>query len=229
MVQMECVKQSTHRIGSWSPRVLTMDRQSGTLTISRHQHPTDVFYHTLLPSAVQTWPHFSLEMLNDDYYSNEAKLTLCIFGTTAAVPDVAAEEVAVVGIPLPSSHAGMAALSGTSFPPPSLPPAAAYTPLTAVAVNNTSAAVATRVTNRSRREKPGKFDAWVLRFTSKAPYNVAVQALAQLPGVKFSKKENLPGVGTCTKEVPFSAGALGALSVTTVPSHRSRRRGSAFQ
>jgi hypothetical protein len=209
-VQMDCLKQSTNNNDSWSTRVLTLDRQTNTLTVSRHRHPSDVFYHSLRPSAVQTWPHFSLETINDDFYSTEAKLTLCILGNVAAVPNFAVNEVALVGVTLPNITEVVAGLPGTSYPPPEYHPAYAAGDATRV---GTTTAAATGGIRRVRREKPGKFDAWVVRFQSKLAYDVALQMLIQMPDVTFSTKQNLPGFGANSRPMSFSAGRLGPLAM----------------
>lgn len=212
---MECLKQSTHNTDSWSTRVVTVDRLSGTLTVSRHRHPSDVFYHSLRPTVVQTWPHFSTETMNDDFYSTEAKLTLCILGTVASVPDfAAAEEVALVGIALPRTSEVIAELPDAVYPPPP------YTPATAASI----AAPSTSVTGRVRREKVGTFDAWVVRFVSKAAYNVALHMLSELPEVTFTRGQHQIGDGARADPMLFSAGRLGPLSLMTPSSSSSSKQ-----
>lgn len=43
--------------------------------------------------------------------------------------------------------------------------------------------------HKTRSEKPGSFDAWMLRFSSKESYDVAVQMLAVMEGVTFAGKQ----------------------------------------
>lgn len=217
-VQMECLKQSTHSADSWSTRVLTLDTATATLTISRHHHPDNVFYHSLTPSAVQTWPHFSRELVNDDFYSKEARLTLCVLGTVAAVPDFREEEVALLAIPMPPATAVSTEVTETAFPPPDYTPAMAA-PHTAVGVTDTAAATAM---GKMRKEKPGTFDAWVLRFTTKAAYVVALQVVGLLPHVQFAQSASALGVGETKKPVYFSSGGLSALSLMTVANERPK-------
>lgn len=241
-VQMECTKQSTFSADSWSRRILTVDRPSCTLTVSRHHHLRDVFYHALRVSAVQTWPHFSLDLINDDFYSREAKLTLCVLGTVAAVPDftVADDAVALVGIPLPNTQEVMSALPEVSYPPAEFhadEPTSTISTTTTTTLNTTVVSVTgdgqltglTPLTavggmGKTRREKPGKFDAWVLRFESQTAYDVAVQMLGQLPGVKFSKKPSQPGVGAHAKTTTFSAGRVGPLEMMMKDTSKHSRR-----
>lgn len=231
-VQMDCLKQSTCNVDNWSQRVLTVDRGSSTLTISRHHHPTDVFYHSLRPSEVQTWPHFSTEIFNDDFYSAEAKLTLCVLGTTAAVPDFTAsqtgEEVALVGIPLPLSNVEAASLPETPYPPPDYtpaPPPGAHVSIPAAGL--VTIAPTPTEKGRTRREKPGKFDVWVLRFASKTAYAVALHMLSQLPNVKFSRTQSRPGVHAGGKQPSFTAGRLGLLTIVPEPLKKTKSRSNA--
>lgn len=170
-VQIPCLKQGVVDGNTWSNRVLTMDRQSGTLTISRHNHPNNIFYHSLKPSVVQRWPHFCMDAIYNDCFSTEAKRTLCVSGTTSAVPDFSSEEMAFVAVPISSSSLATpmqreAASTGLSF-----------------------ASVDPTRKRKQRSGKVGGFDAWMLRFPSKESYEVAVQMLAVMEGVRFAGKK----------------------------------------
>lgn len=217
-VQIECVKQSTHNVDSWSARVVTLDTATSTLTVSRHRRPSDVFYHSLQPSIVQTWPHFSNELVSDDFYSREAKLTLCVLGTVAAVPEFREDEVALLAIPVPPASAEILEAAGTAYPP------SEYTSITAAAA--ASATTNTLAAGKTRREKAGKFDAWVLRFPTKAAYTVALQVLGQLPGLRFAQAATAlrtEGGSMRKKEVCFSTNGLGPLTMMMESSQKGKR------
>jgi hypothetical protein len=183
-VQVDCLKQGAVDTTKWSTRVLTVDSRTGTLTISRRGHPESVFYHSLKPSKVQRWPHFCPTAIDDNFSSTEAKRTVVVFGTTERVPDFTEEEVALVGIPLPPSSLLRDAVSQTSS---SYPEAAQAELPRRIPERLPSATTANKPSrNTVRHEKLGKFDVWVLRFPSKAAYNVAMHMLRNVLDVTFA-------------------------------------------
>lgn len=163
-VQLDCLEQGSLDSTNWSTRTLTIDTHTATLTISRCNHPANMFYHTLKLSTVQLWPHFCADATHDDFNSIEAKRTLCIFGTTAAVPDFTEEEVALVAIPLPLSAEGETAVMRH---------------LLQVQEQHhlVYPLIRTDTVHNQRRTTLGGYDAWILRFPSKALYDVAVRML----------------------------------------------------
>lgn len=174
-VQLDCLKQGSIDSHNWSVRTLTIDRHTGTLIISRRGRPEVTFYHALRPSVVQRWPHFCADATPDDFHSVEAKRTLCISGVTAAVPDFAEEEVALVGIPLPLTNIE------------------ATTAMTEAQQQRETVSYASAGASRSgkrRRCTPGSYDAWMLQFPSKVLYDVAVQILMEMPRVRFQESVN---------------------------------------
>lgn len=187
-VQFDCLKQGSIDSGSWSARSLTIDLRTRTITISRRSHPEVVLYHSLEPTNVQEWPNFCRETITERFSSAEAKRTVCILGTTAAVPAEREGEAALVGIPLSELQA-----TPSPFSPP--PPQAERL---------SRAAVARRLLGEperhpfsvdlSRREITGQYDAWTLRFPSKLSRDAAVRMLRAMPGVKFAgDPPSIPG------------------------------------
>lgn len=150
--------------------MLTVDRPTATLIISQRGCPENTLYHALQPSVVQQWPHFCPDTTDDDFNSVEARRTLCVLGTVAAVPELAVEEVALVGIPLPAESASAAVEAAVAHP------AVAHTPQSISSVR------------KARRCTPGKYDVWILRFASKVSYDVAVHMLREMPAVRFTER-----------------------------------------
>lgn len=191
-VQFDVLKQGSVDSGSWSERVLTIDTRTRTMTISRRGHPEVLLYHAVQPATVQEWPHFCREVIADTFHSREAKRTVCILGTTAAVPEGRRREAALVGIPLPFSSSSRSSRGSAATPSPSASPALSFqlaerSPLTPLdSPSTTAAAETTSPVEGCRREKFGCFDSWVLRFPSRISRDVAVQMLRSMSGVKFS-------------------------------------------
>lgn len=195
-VQIDCLKQGAFDSANWSARVLTIDSRTGTLTISRRGHPENTFYHALRPTSVQQWPHFCMTAIDDDYYSVEAKRTICFLGRTVPVPNFTEEEVALVGIPLSAS----AVAAGTTSPPstPQWPEMQHHdeesehneelqdAPEVIRSAPQRLPLTTTASSGKQRREKLNRFDAWVLRFPSKVAYDVAVHMLQDMFDVHFA-------------------------------------------
>lgn len=195
-VQMECAKQGSIDATKWSSRVLTVDTNTSTLTISRRGHPENLFYHSLKPSIIQLWPYFYADATHDDFYSVEAKRTLCILGTVAPVPDFVVEEVALVGIPLP--------LSTTDVP--------LETAMQVQAVDY--AAHRGGAVEKRRENTAGTRDAWVLRFDSKVSYDVVLKMLGGMPGLRFVGKSARKDTGDDSDTHIFHFIPLSSLSST---------------
>lgn len=172
-VQVSCLKQGVVDGHNWSKRILTLDKRTGTLTISRRNHPNNAFYHSLKPKVVQCWPHFCMDAICNDCFSAEAKRTLCVTGTAVSVPDfTGADDIALVAVPVPSSSL--------------------VTPMQRDASSTAASFVNAREQRRdkTRSVRGSEFDAWMLRLTSEASYKVVVQLLSEMEGVKFAGKRH---------------------------------------
>ena len=180
-VQVECLKQGTFASTKWTPRILTTDARTGTITISRRGHPENVFYHSLRPTTVQPWPHFCRDVFEDNFYSWKTKLTLCILGTTAPVPDFTMREVALAGIPLPPSAAveamQLVQYSHQQHQQPHV---------TQLVRTLDPSAPGDVSVGRAKCERAGRSTVWVLRFSSRVSYDVAVHMLREVLHVDFS-------------------------------------------
>lgn len=78
-------KQGMYERGRWSTRILTIDVDAGTATISRKSKPQDVLYRSLHVQKVEMWPHYSPYAIESSYDSLKAKMVLCITGTEVSL------------------------------------------------------------------------------------------------------------------------------------------------
>lgn len=194
-VQISCEKQGRDDTSSWSTRVLTVDPATGTLTISRHHHTNNVFYHSVQVKEIQQWPHFPRTTIDEAFESLHAKRTLCVLGREVPVPSFSLactenEDAA----PVPMQHGADATSDSSSSP------ATQYT------------FMAGDTHKKSRPLESGGWESWVIRFTTEDAYEVAVAALYQLPDVHFNPKHSTE---SATMEVfnppPVAAGLAGPL------------------
>ncbi|KPI88072.1 hypothetical protein ABL78_2848 [Leptomonas seymouri] len=161
--------------GSWSTRVLTLDTESGTVTISRRNHPDNVLYHSLKVLAVQMWPHFKPGGVGDHYESLETQMTLRIVGTEVPVPCFSFSDA-------------------TAANTPSL--ATLVTDGPATLVDTTQFAFIQGDTKRKSRPLrgdmvDGPYEMWMIRFTSIESYETAVALLQRLRNYDGSVKRVL--------------------------------------
>ena len=162
-------KQGTMFNGRWSTRTLTVDTATATATISRHNHPNNVLYHSIRVRYVQMWPRFDADAIDDDYNSLKAMMTMRIFGTEVPVPLFSFNDAAVAN----------ASLSPTSS-------AAARTTSSETA-STLSADYAFIAGDPKKKSRPlltsmedNLYEVWVIRFTTIESYEAAVQLLGSL-------------------------------------------------
>ncbi|KPA74434.1 hypothetical protein ABB37_09126 [Leptomonas pyrrhocoris] len=164
-------KRGTSAPGRWSTRILTIDTETATVTISRHNHPSNVLYHSLKVKVAQMWPRFKPTELDDDYESLDAKMTLRIIGAEVLVP-IFIEDDDDVASGTPSSSQ------------PTTKKAAA--PHGDGAVPNIEKFAFT-AGDSSKKSRPlrgdaidGLYEVWLIRFTSIESYEAAVALLQRL-------------------------------------------------
>lgn len=170
-------KQGTVASGSWSTRTLTIDTDTCTVTVSRHNHPNNVLYHSLEVKVVQMWPRFRPDMLDDDYQSLKAKMTLRIVGKEVPVPYFSADDAAVVNtssLSTPSRSAG-------------------GNPDSVLSNSADFAFIAGDTSKKSRplqiQDGDELYEVWMLRFTSIESYEAAVTLLGCLKNPDGSTKK----------------------------------------
>lgn len=83
--QIAVRKQGMYERGRWSTRILTIDVDAGTVTISRKSKPQDVLYRSLHVQKVEMWPHYSPFAIESSYDSLKAKMVLCITGAEVSL------------------------------------------------------------------------------------------------------------------------------------------------
>ncbi|CBZ29301.1 hypothetical protein, unknown function [Leishmania mexicana MHOM/GT/2001/U1103] len=83
--QIAVRKQGLYERGRWSTRILTIDVNAGTVTISRKGKPQEVLYRSLHVQRVEMWPHYSPYAIECNYDSLKAKMVLCITGTEVSL------------------------------------------------------------------------------------------------------------------------------------------------
>ncbi|KAG5495985.1 hypothetical protein JIQ42_02869 [Leishmania sp. Namibia] len=88
--QIVVQKRGTYERGKWSTRVLTIDPNTCTVTISRKNKPEDVLHRSLCIEKVEMWPRFSCNLIENDFRSLKAKMVLCLTGTEVTLTDRAA-------------------------------------------------------------------------------------------------------------------------------------------
>lgn len=171
-VQFPVRKRGSMGFNNWSTRTLTIDTDTATVTISRQNHPNNIFYHALQVRVVQMWPRFRPEEISDDYLSLKAKMTIRVIGLEVPVPYFDASEAAFTNTSS-FSTAPVIGLSTNTTDTAAVPPNIADFSF-----------IAGDYTKKSRRLKSGVvdglFETWVLRFTSIESYEAAVRVLACL-------------------------------------------------
>jgi hypothetical protein len=176
-VQIPVLKQGTLKKAQWSTRVLTIDVATATVTVSRHNHPNNVLYHSLRVNYMQMWPRFPQSLIACDFTLLEAKLTLHVVGEHVAVPSFAASAntqttAAVTGKGADSS-------AGPSSPAPSA--SSATTPDTAASPYSAFTWSDSAKRSRSLTSSMNWLaDAWLIQFTSFDSYEMAVRLLLQM-------------------------------------------------
>lgn len=186
-VQIPVRKQGTVKKAQWSTRILTIDAATATVTISRHKHPNNIFYHTLRVEYVQMWPRFGQSLVAEDFYQLETKLTLRIAGENVAVPNLSdgaarmtQERAAAECTPTTTTTAAgkQQEQSANSSPSPSF----TTTP-------NTSADSSTFCVTASDSAKVSRplsssmnwiTDSWMIQFTTFESYELAVRMLLRM-------------------------------------------------
>ncbi|KPA74435.1 hypothetical protein ABB37_09127 [Leptomonas pyrrhocoris] len=176
-IQVSCEKQGRDDTGSWSTRILTLDKPTGTVTISRHHHPNNVLYHSVRVSAVEQWPHFPQSTIGEDFNSLQAKRTLYLLGVEVPVPrfSLIYEVEEKASQPLsPAPRAGDGASDASSAAAPAAP-AMPY------------AFTAGNPHKKSRPVETGGYDSWVVRFTTQGSYDAVVAMLHRMLQVRFNE------------------------------------------
>lgn len=172
-------KQGSIASGSWSTRTLTVDTDTATATLSRHNHPNNVLYHSMEVKVVQMWPRFVPDVIDDDYNSLKAKLTLRIMGREVPVPFLSADDAAVTNTSSLSSFA----LANTAAPPGRADGAADdCDPLSTMQTEFSFTAGDSRKKSRPLKqdEESQLYESWMIRFTAIEAYEAAVALLGNL-------------------------------------------------
>lgn len=194
-LQISCEKQGRDDSSSWSTRILTIDNATCTLTISRHHHPNNVFYHSVHVKEVQQWPHFTEEAIDGNLESLHSKRTLVILGIEVPVPNFTLDFLDAQN------------------------PHAQPTPHPADATSDTSSLSSAQYSfmagdahKKSRPVVSGGYDTWVLRFTTQEAYDVAVAAMKEMKNVHFNPKHSVnEGVHTGVLGAPLIVAPIGPL------------------
>jgi hypothetical protein len=84
-IQIPVQKQGSYATENWSDRTLTIDVATETATISRHDHPKDLYHHSMRVLGVQKWPELKVTNSGHGHNSPEAKMTLHLIGVKVPV------------------------------------------------------------------------------------------------------------------------------------------------
>jgi hypothetical protein len=200
--QVPVLKQGRIETGSWSTRVLTIDVASGTVTISRHNHPNNVLYHSLHVSQVLMWPHFGQKSLEDPINSLNAKMTLRIVGKVVPVPQFSAEVTTTIAeenavqllcnttvtastatVTPEETHATPS--TGSSAPPNTSNSTSVKSPYFTFTVSDSA--------KKSRSTPEGahgeKNEAWMIRFTTFKSYELTLALLQTMSNAGVTRKQ----------------------------------------
>ena len=84
-IQIPVLKEGSYDTENWSDRTLTIDVATETATLSRHNHPKDLYHHSMRVLGVQKWPHVCKGQTGHGHDSHEAKRTLNLIGVKVPV------------------------------------------------------------------------------------------------------------------------------------------------
>lgn len=167
-LQVPVQKRNTKWPSEWSTRVLTIDVFTGTVTISRHNHPENVLYHSIEVECAQMWPCFNPRTIRNDYRSLEAMMTIRLLGREVPVPLFVLDGTVMVEA------------SSFSSTPARRTASAGDTPRTPRDFSFTSGDPTMRNRPLRRDAVDGDCEAWMLRFTSLESYEAALKILETL-------------------------------------------------
>ncbi|KPA74433.1 hypothetical protein ABB37_09125 [Leptomonas pyrrhocoris] len=174
-VQIPVLKQGAIKNGAWSTRVLTIDVATATVTISRHNHPNNILYHSLRVERIQMWPRFAQSSITENFNSLEAQLTLRMMGEVVAVPKFSGE--------------ASTAMEGGGDAPQQMPSSLSSPATSALISPNTAAAPAGFSVTNSGSAKQSRpltssmnwmSDAWFIQFTTFESLELAVRLLLRM-------------------------------------------------
>lgn len=166
--QIFVLKQGSMQKDHWSTRILTIDTETATATVSQKNHPSKVHYHTLRVNDVRKFPHVDLAHTKVDPNSADAKWTLCLLGNKAPVPDLNNEHVEAVA-PYQKSNDAAAGEKQSSDSSDS---------------NSNSNKHAKKSPKAHKKSGGEVFDHWLIRCTSQDTYDLAVKLLEQITHAK---------------------------------------------
>lgn len=171
--QIFILKQGSWQKDSWSSRILTVDTNTATATVSRRSQPSKILYHTLHVTEFRKFPHVDLAHTKVDPDSIEAKWTLCLLGNKVPVPQLDTE---MVNDAVPYQKENIDHAEPTSAREKQSPDSA-DTP--------TSANKSVKKTN-SRMRKAGQkaCEQWLIQCTSPDTYDLVVKLLEHIVETK---------------------------------------------
>lgn len=79
-IQIPVQKQGSFDETNWSDRTLTIDVPTETATVSRHDHPDDLYHHSIRLLGIQKWADMPSTSSGHGHNSAEAKMTLHLMG-----------------------------------------------------------------------------------------------------------------------------------------------------
>lgn len=201
-VQIPVLKQGVWEKGNWSTRVLTIDVATGTLTISRRNHPNNVLYHALQVTQVQLWPRFGQARTESPINSLDAKMSLRVVGEIVAVPHFSVggatvtDDTAVASLTnmyaVTQSATAAANVEAGSAAVPVEVAAPSHTPETKQTMQSHFAFTASASSKKSRSltaGSHGKSNAWMLRFTTFKSYELAVVLMQAMCSTEAEREQ----------------------------------------
>lgn len=180
--QIFIMKQGSIQKDNWSSRILTLDTETATATVSRRNNPEKVLHHTLRINDIIKFPQVDLTQTKIDRNSIEAKWTLCLLGNKAPAPPLPVEEVRIVdpySNDINEGPAGERHSSDSSDTP---------TPSPTKEAKKTSA--------RSGKGEGKAAQRWLIRCTSQDTYDLAVKLLEHMKDANSKEQSERPQDGS---------------------------------
>ncbi|KAK7201506.1 hypothetical protein NESM_000214400 [Novymonas esmeraldas] len=185
-VQLVVRKQGAYEHGRWSTRILTIDIDAGTASVSRKNDPAASSDRCLHVQHVQMWPRYNASGIESRYDSLKAKMTLRITGAETSFADAAA--AAALLRESPSRSSASVTRQSTLY-------ATTDTPSVDSSESLTPSDSCSRRSGRSFASSSPSTPApsavtktWFINFTSMDSYELAVMLLLRLKNTDGSRR-----------------------------------------
>jgi hypothetical protein len=87
MEQFHVTKKGSLKTTNWNPRVLSVSRSMGVISLSDVDDATNRFARSMRVTSVKGWPDYHRSYIPEKFTSDEAKLTLRVKGELGTVTE----------------------------------------------------------------------------------------------------------------------------------------------